>query len=91
MLVAAVWLGRYFGHHLPALENWIASHDASEMLVFVGAVIVFTSIFVPDTLFAVIAGALFGMVWGTLVAVIASLCTATVDFCPLRGCFCTKW
>jgi uncharacterized membrane protein YdjX (TVP38/TMEM64 family) len=84
LLIAAVWLGRYFGHHLPALENWIASHGVGGIIVFVGVVIVFTSIFVPDTLFAIIAGALFGLAWGTVVAIIASLCTATVNFLVSR-------
>lgn len=77
---AAAWLGRDFAHHLPAIEDWIDRQGPWGYLAYVVAVIVFTSIFVPDTLFAVIAGALFGLLWGTVLVVVASLLTAAFDF-----------
>jgi len=76
----AAWLGRDFAHHLPAIEDWIAAQGAWGYVAFIAAVVVFTSIFVPDTLFALIAGALFGLVWGTVLVVAGSLLTAAVDF-----------
>jgi len=84
LLVVAVWLGRDFGHHLPALEKWVASHGVWGFIVFVAAVVVCTSLFVPDTVFAVVAGVLFGVFWGTVVVVVGSLLTATVDFAVSR-------
>jgi uncharacterized membrane protein YdjX (TVP38/TMEM64 family) len=84
LLLCVAWLGRYFGHHLPALERWIASHGALGFVVFIVAVVVCPSLFVPDTVFAVLAGILFGVFWGTLVVVVASLLTATVDFAISR-------
>lgn len=82
--MVVIGLGRYFGHHLPALENWIATHGWLGALFFVAAVIVSTSLFVPDTIFAVLAGVLFGVGWGTLAVVCASLLTASVDFAISR-------
>ena len=79
-VLAAIGLGRSFGHHIPALDRWIAANGLAGVLVFIGAVVLFTSVFVPDTVFAVIAGTLFGLGWGTLVVCLASLGTATVDF-----------
>jgi uncharacterized membrane protein YdjX (TVP38/TMEM64 family) len=76
----ALWLGRSFGHHIPALEDWVASQGAWGYVIFVGAVVVGTSIFVPDTAFAVMAGALFGVLWGTVLMTVACLLTATVNF-----------
>jgi uncharacterized membrane protein YdjX (TVP38/TMEM64 family) len=84
LLLGVAWLGRYFGHHLPALERWVASHGALGFVVFIVAVVVCTSLFVPDTVFAVLAGVLFGVFQGTLVIVFASLLTTVVDFAISR-------
>ena len=80
LIGSAVWLGRSFGHHIPALEDWVASQGAWGYVAFVVAVIVGTSIFVPDTAFAVMAGALFGVWWGTTLMTVACLLTATLNF-----------
>ena len=80
LLVAAIWLGRYFGHHLPAFERWVESHGVAGFVIFVLALVVCTSLFVPDTIFAVAAGVLFGLVWGTVLVVVGSLLTAGLDF-----------
>ncbi|HVU90304.1 MAG TPA: VTT domain-containing protein [Pirellulales bacterium] len=80
LLLLGLMLGRAFGHRIPALEEWIAAQGAWGYFVFVGIVIVGTSLFVPDTVFAVAAGALFGVIGGTLVMVVASLLTAALDY-----------
>lgn len=80
LIVIALWLGRHFGHRLPDLENWIASHGPLGWAVFIATIVVLTSIYFPDTLFAVSAGVLFGVLGGTVLVVIASLITATVNF-----------
>jgi uncharacterized membrane protein YdjX (TVP38/TMEM64 family) len=80
LLLLAVGLGRYFGHHLPALERWIADQGAWGFLVFIILLIVGTSLFVPDTIFAVAAGVLFGVAWGSVIVVVGSLLTAALDF-----------
>ena len=84
LLVLAVWLGRDFGHHLPEIEQWIGSHGILGWLVFVAAVVVLTSVFLPDTVFAIIAGVLFGVVGGTALVAVGSLIAAAVNFTVSR-------
>jgi uncharacterized membrane protein YdjX (TVP38/TMEM64 family) len=86
MLVgAALWLGRKFGHHIPALEEWIAGQGVLGYAAFVGIVVLCTSLFVPDTVFAVMAGALFGVLGGTAVMAVGCLLTAALDFVLARS------
>ncbi|HEY1597966.1 MAG TPA: VTT domain-containing protein [Pirellulales bacterium] len=80
LVAVALWVGRSFGHHIPALEDWVASQGSWGYVIFMAAVVVGTSIFVPDTAFAVMAGALFGLLWGTALMTVACLLTATVNF-----------
>jgi len=77
-------LGRDFAHHLPTLEDWIASQGTRGYVVFIAAVVVCTSLFVPDTVFAIMGGVLFGVLGGTIAVVVASLLTAAVDFAISR-------
>jgi uncharacterized membrane protein YdjX (TVP38/TMEM64 family) len=86
LLLGVAWIaGRDLARHLSALENWITSHGWIGAVAFVGIVIVFTSMFVPDTVFAVIAGALFGVAGGTGLMVIGALCTAALAFTISRA------
>jgi uncharacterized membrane protein YdjX (TVP38/TMEM64 family) len=84
LLLLAIWLGSYFGHHLPALERWIESHGIAGFAVFVAVLVLCTSLFVPDTIFAVAAGVLFGLFWGTALVVVGSLLAAGLDFAISR-------
>ncbi len=85
LLAVTLWLGRSFGHHIPQIEDWIAGHGIWGYVMFVGLVVVGTSIFVPDTVFAVAAGALFGVVWGTIAMTAGSLLTATLNYLIARA------
>jgi uncharacterized membrane protein YdjX (TVP38/TMEM64 family) len=84
LLVAVVWLGRDVAHEIKALEAWVAGQGVWGRVAFVGMIVVLTSVFVPDTLLAVAAGALFGLGWGTLLTVLGSVTTAAVDFLAAR-------
>ena len=84
LLLAAIWLGSYFGHHMLTLERWIESHGIAGFVVFIIVLVLCTSLFVPDTIFAVAAGVLFGLVWGTALVVTGSLLTAGFDFAISR-------
>ena len=77
--VAAV-LGEELARHLPALEKWVESHGFAGMAVFVLLVVVGTSVFIPDSIFALAAGALFGLWWGTAVMGVAGALAATMNF-----------
>jgi uncharacterized membrane protein YdjX (TVP38/TMEM64 family) len=69
LIALAVWLGPHIGDDIVAMEGWIAAQGAWGPVVFVGLFVVLTSIFVPDTLLAAAAGALFGIAIGTTVTV----------------------
>lgn len=83
-LVAAVLLGREFGHLMPVLRAWAASQGALGWVLFVVAVMVFTSVFVPDTVFAVTAGMLYGVAGGTALVTVAVFLTASMNFLVAR-------
>ncbi|MCG8587280.1 MAG: TVP38/TMEM64 family protein [Pirellulales bacterium] len=87
LLVTVVWTGRYLGHRIPEVETWIASLGWWAPLVFVILLIAFTSLFVPDTIFAIIAGAVFGMVEGSILMSIGAIATASLSFWISRKLF----
>ena len=67
------------------METWIAGHGVWGRVAFVGMIIVFTSMFVPDTVLAIAAGAMFGLVWGTVLTVVGAVITAALNFLAARG------
>jgi uncharacterized membrane protein YdjX (TVP38/TMEM64 family) len=84
LLAVALTLGRSFGHHIPQLEDWIAAQGVWGYVIFIAVMVVATSIFVPDTVFAIAAGALFGILWGTLAMTVGCLLTAALNYATAR-------
>ncbi len=80
ILAAVVWFGRNAGHEIHEMESWIAGHGMVGWIVFVIMMIVFTSVFVPDTVLAVAAGVLYGLFWGAVLTVIGAILTAALNF-----------
>ena len=80
LLMVAGFLGRQFGHRIPELELWIAGQGFIGWIVFVAVAVVLTSLFVPDTVFAVMAGMLYGLWGGTAIITVAVFLAATLDF-----------
>jgi uncharacterized membrane protein YdjX (TVP38/TMEM64 family) len=85
LLAAAVWFGRHAVEYIEAMETWIAGHGVWGWVAFVGMMVVFTSMFVPDTLLAIAAGALFGLGWGTVLTVVGGILTAALNFLIARS------
>lgn len=85
LLAAVVWFGRHAVEDIEAMETWIAGHGVWGWVAYVGMVIVFTSMFVPDTLLAFAAGALFGLGWGTVLTVVGVVLTAALNFLTARS------
>lgn len=84
-LGVVVWFGRHAAHELKACESWVADHGVWGKIVFVGMIVVFTSMFVPDTVPAIAAGALFGLAWGTLLIVVGAITTAALNYLAARS------
>ncbi|QDU46059.1 TVP38/TMEM64 family inner membrane protein YdjZ [Symmachiella dynata] len=73
-LVATVILfGRWMGSEIPKIEADIAALGFWGPLALVVIVALATPLFVPDTLFAVAAGVLFGLIEGAVIVVIGAL------------------
>ena len=84
LLVGALVLGRWFGHELPQLEAWIGQQGWVGWAVFILLVVLGTSVFIPDTVFALTAGVLFGFFGGAAVMCAAALLTACLNFAVSR-------
>jgi uncharacterized membrane protein YdjX (TVP38/TMEM64 family) len=80
LIAVLVVLGDEIAHHLRAIDAWIVSLGLWGVLAFVGLFVVATSVFVPETVLSIMAGALFGMAEGLLTVVAAGLAAATAQF-----------
>ncbi len=79
-LTGLVLLGRLWGQHIPEVEHFISGLGLWGPIIFTLLFIALMPFFVPNASFALIAGALFGLWWGTLIVVIAGLISELVLF-----------
>ncbi len=80
LAVAIAVLGQEIRVHLATLEDWIEWCGVWGPIVYVGVFIVLASVFVPDTLLAIIAGALFGIGWGAVAVIAGGLLSAFLQY-----------
>tara|TARA_R110000850_G_scaffold233259_2_gene358182 strand:- start:1329 stop:2069 length:741 start_codon:yes stop_codon:yes gene_type:complete len=80
ILLAVIWFARDGKDEIEALESWVSSHRVMGPIIFVCAVVFLTSIFVPSSLLSVVAGALFGLGWGSLAMIAGSIIGAVLDY-----------
>lgn len=80
-LVTAIgFFGHELGLHIKSLEAWVAQAGVFGMLVFLVLVVMATSVFLPESLFGVAAGVLFGVVWGTAIMLAANVLAAALQY-----------
>jgi len=84
LLVLIVMLGISIEHHINGIELWFEKLGNWGMLVFVLLYVVLTTLLLPESVLAMIAGALFGMIWGPAVVIIAALLAAALQYCIAR-------
>jgi uncharacterized membrane protein YdjX (TVP38/TMEM64 family) len=84
LVIAIVVVGRQIVHHIDAIELWIANLGHWSMLAFIGCFVLATSLLVPETVIAIIAGALFGLSWGFAAVGIGSLIASALQFMLAR-------
>ena len=75
-----VFLGRLTALNLTALEGWMHDLGPWALVAYVGVFLALTTVFVPDTLLAIVAGAVFGMRVGIVVVSVAGLLAATLQY-----------
>lgn len=87
MLVAVVIFGREIDHHIGAIEAWIDRIGPWGVVVFIGLFAALSSLLLPDTLLAMIAGALFGLGGGTIAVVAGAGAGALLQYAISRCLF----
>lgn len=87
LIIASVMLGDQLKDHIGALHVWIGSLGFWGVLVFAAALVVGTSVLLPESLFGVAAGVLFGLVWGIAIAVLANALAAAFQYALARWLF----
>jgi uncharacterized membrane protein YdjX (TVP38/TMEM64 family) len=80
LVIALVVVGDEIAHHIRAIDAGIASMGAWGVLAFVGLFVLATSVFMPETVLSIMAGALFGMAEGLAAVVAGGIAAATVQF-----------
>jgi len=79
-ILALVWFGRDAADEIEAMEAWVAQHGIMGPIVFAGAVVILTSVFVPSTALSIPAGALFGLGWGAAAMIAGGIAAAALDY-----------
>lgn len=80
IVIAVVVVGHETEHHLKAIEAWIEQLGPWGRLAFVGMVIIGTSLLIPESLFGLAAGALFSLLWGIGLLLIANMLAAALQY-----------
>jgi len=80
LLVAIVFAGEDFSHHVNAIESWIAWLGPWGVLAFIGLYVIATSFLVPESVLSIIAGAMFGLALGLAAVVAGSLLAAALQY-----------
>jgi len=65
-VVALLWIGRELGAHVPRFAAWVESLGVWGPLVFIAGYALATVAFIPGSLLTLAAGAIFGLVRGTV-------------------------
>jgi len=84
LLVGLGVLARAAIVNLAGVEDWIQGLGLWGAVAYLGVFVVFTSVFVPDTLLAILAGAVFGLGWGTLAVLLGGILAASVQYLLAR-------
>lgn len=88
LVLVTATLGHQVEHHIQPVELWVARLGPWGGLVFVGLLVVGTSLLLPEALFGVAAGALFGLAWGTTVLMLGNLLAGAVQYALARRLLC---
>jgi len=85
-VVGVVALGRIFpiADWLKLFLDWVSGLGAAGAVVFVGIYILACVLFIPGSLLTLGAGAIYGVVWGSVIVSVASTLGAVAAFCVGR-------
>jgi uncharacterized membrane protein YdjX (TVP38/TMEM64 family) len=80
ILAVLIAMGYYWGEYVPEFEDFIGSLGIWGPVIFIVLFVATMPFFVPNVPFALAAGALFGLWWGTVYIVIAGLAAELMLF-----------
>lgn len=80
LLIAILVLGHELDTHISSIETWIAGLGPWALLAFVVLFVLSTTVLVPDTILCIIAGALFGLGWGSIAIICGALIAGAFQF-----------
>ncbi|MCG6962555.1 MAG: VTT domain-containing protein [Acidobacteria bacterium] len=80
LAIAIVVLGSEIGSHLQVVESWIASLGPWALLAFILLFVLATTLLVPETVMAIVAGALFGFDKGLAAVIAGGFVAAALQF-----------
>jgi len=84
LMTGIVFLVPAAAAHLHTLEGWILGLGLWGVLAYVGIFVLLTAVFVPDTLLALVAGAVYGLGWGVLIVSVAGGLAASLQYALAR-------
>lgn len=84
LVVAIALLGSEIHRHLDAIERGMEHLGPWGVVAFLALFVVLTSLMVPDTVFAIIAGVLFGLGWGTAAVIAGGVGGAALQYALSR-------
>lgn len=84
VVVAALLLGRELEHHVQTLDAWIAGLGSWSLVAFIVVLALGTSLLLPESLFSVAAGVLFGPAWGFAASFAGNLLAASLQYVLAR-------
>lgn len=83
-LLAIFFLAEEVHRHLQEIESWVAGLGPWGPLAFVAIFVLGTSLLVPESVLAIVAGAIFGMSWGGAMAVAGTLLAGALQYTLAR-------
>jgi uncharacterized membrane protein YdjX (TVP38/TMEM64 family) len=84
IVAVVILLGHEAQRHVHAIEAWIANLGPWGRLAFVGLLVVGSTVLIPESLFGLAAGALFGLAWGTGLILAGNIIAATLQYTLAR-------
>lgn len=80
VIVGILVAGREMEHYIKGVEAWIQKQGPWGIVTFTGIFVVAASCLFPDTVLCIIAGALFGLGWGSAVVVVGNTLAAITQY-----------
>jgi uncharacterized membrane protein YdjX (TVP38/TMEM64 family) len=81
LLIAAIAiLGGKIKHHIDVIEEWISNLGLLGFFAYIILFVLLTSVFLPDTVFGILAGTLFGLGMGFAAVSIGALAASAVQY-----------